>query len=88
MIYELWDTETRNLLAWFPTEDEALGAVRTIIEAQGVAAVEPLFLGTADDEGEGDVLARGHDLVRRAQDTAVMREPRAAAEASARDSYY
>ena len=53
MHYELWDTETANLVGEYDTEDEALDGVRRLL-ASGWD-VEHLALGQEfDDEDLGD----------------------------------
>jgi hypothetical protein len=72
MHYQLWDTETGNLVGDYRTESEALAVVRRALRLRGPAAVEALSLGQEfDDETLEDttltpVLA-GADLLARAQ---------------------
>jgi hypothetical protein len=61
--YELWDTETRNLVAEFPSETAALAAVRRTLAIDGRASAETLLLGFEDDAGEGARIAAGAALI-------------------------
>ena len=61
--YQLWDTETRNLVAEFETREEALAAVKRTLEADGRALAETLFLGVDEEGGAGGVIAQGAALV-------------------------
>ena len=67
MIFELWDTETNNIVGAYESEDAALAAVQATLRAQGVRAVETLLLGREDDAGESALIAQGHDLVKLAE---------------------
>jgi hypothetical protein len=42
--FELWDVQSRNLLADFDTEAEALAAVADALDASGMRAVDSLVL--------------------------------------------
>ncbi len=62
--YELWGTDSGNIIADYETEDEALAFVAQYIEANGRGAVADWVLGqTGDNEtndafvAEGDALA-------------------------------
>lgn len=67
ILYELWDTETRNRVAAFESRAAALAVVRHTVSTQGRSLAEMMVLGTEDDEGEGEVIARGAGLVELAQ---------------------
>ncbi len=67
MSYELWDTETRNLVETFDTEDEALAAVRELVAVNADVYPAALALALEDDEGETTVIARGQQLAARAR---------------------
>lgn len=73
--YELWDTETGNLMATFVTEAEALDLVREAIRAEGVQTVEGWALGWGDPHGEGAQIAEGADLADRARDEITTSPP-------------
>ena len=73
MHWELWDTETGNLVGDYDSEDEALTVVRDALRRLGPTAIAPLALGAEhDDEGGLDddlpPVLQGEDLVVRAQD--------------------
>lgn len=65
--YELWDLETRNIVAVFDSEETALAGVRQTLYLQGRESAETLFLGTNDEDGDGELIAQGADLVARAE---------------------
>jgi hypothetical protein len=75
MIYELWDTESRNLVAEFDSRDDAISAVRQTLNAQGRSAIETLLLGTEDGDGGGEVIARGAELIALAERPAAPIPP-------------
>jgi hypothetical protein len=62
MSYELWDTETGNLVEAFDTETDALSAARELIGLN--ADVYPAMLTrlAVDDRGELATVAAGDDL--------------------------
>ncbi len=51
VLYELWDYESRNLLADFASRAEALAMVREVVERWGRDYVAEWALGRVDDEG-------------------------------------
>lgn len=63
MIYELWDTETRNRIAEFDSRREALVAVLDMLYSDGRELAETMFLGTEDEHGRGSIIARGAGLI-------------------------
>lgn len=67
--YELWDAETRNLVATFETIEQAQGYLRGMLDEFGEAAVEHLGLLVEDDDDDsvGKLLAEGSALTRFAQ---------------------
>lgn len=66
MIYELWDTETKNLLDAFDTEAEALQAVRELVVLNTPAYPSALGLAREDADGRMQWVATGEVLARRA----------------------
>ncbi len=50
MRFELWDTETNNIIGVFSTEIEALAVVLAAIEAAGAESVEAWTLGSMGGE--------------------------------------
>ncbi len=66
MSYELWDTETRNLVETFAAEEEALAAVRELIAVNGTVYPAALALAFEDGAGETTLIARGPQLAARA----------------------
>jgi hypothetical protein len=65
MHYELWDTESRNLLEDFETEAAALEASRELIELNASVYPAALALACRHDDGATTWVA-GPDLARRA----------------------
>ena len=65
--YELWDLDTRNLVAVFDSEAAALASIRADLRAHGRAAVENLLLGRVEEGGGGGEIAAGEELIARAQ---------------------
>ena len=64
MYFELWDTETRNLLYDFDTLDEAVEAARELTALDPGIYPEKLALFQSDGETNSKWLARGEDLLR------------------------
>ena len=67
MSYELWDTETRNIVETFESEAEALEATRQLIAVNTPAYPDALALIFEDDEGESTLIACGAGLGSRAR---------------------
>ena len=63
MRYELWDGQSGNIVADFANKAEALAAVRETARGHGRDAATDLFLGTIDEEGDGDEIAAGDALL-------------------------
>lgn len=59
MHYELWDTETRNLVEDFDGEDEALVAADELIELNPAMYPSTLALARQNDDGTTSWLADG-----------------------------
>ncbi len=62
--FELWETDSGNLLGVYATADAALADVRLLIERHGTSAVETLCLAKADSRGKGRTVAAGAGLER------------------------
>ena len=62
MIYELWDTGSRNMIGTFPTKEEALNVIRDAIALYGVAWADSVFLGQEDKAGRSRLVAEGKAL--------------------------
>ncbi|MGE3272627.1 MAG: hypothetical protein AB7P40_28050 [Chloroflexota bacterium] len=69
MGYELWDTETRNLVAAFESEAEALQAARQFITMNSEAYPNALALVLEDEQGESTLVARGVTLANRSRNS-------------------
>ncbi len=63
MTYELWDTESRNVIGEFESEADALAAVLEAVQLNGVESVAAFTLIGAFDDGEVKGLAGGGELV-------------------------
>jgi len=66
MSYELWDTETRNLVETFESEADALQAVRELIALNTAVYPDALALVFEDDQDETRMIARDRGLAARA----------------------
>jgi hypothetical protein len=75
-MFELWDTESRNIIATFSTEARALGMVRRALEMDGPELVESLLLMHEDEHGQSRTIARGQDLAARALAASRRPQPR------------
>lgn len=62
MAFELWDTESANIIDDFPTQESALAAVRQAIQASGPAVADHLALAYEDRTGETHPIAAGAAL--------------------------
>lgn len=74
MHWELWDTESGNMVGDYDSEADALAVVRDAVRRHGPGVVRTLALGAEhDDEGGDDAVLppviQGADLVARAADT-------------------
>ncbi len=67
MSYELWDTETRNIIDHFESEADALLAARELVALNPSAYPGALALIFEDGAGESILLARGAGLATRAR---------------------
>ena len=68
MHYELWDLLSRNMLADFDTESEALVAVRELLAINPPEMADELTLAWRDGD-RGGVFAEGAALAKRARTT-------------------
>jgi len=62
-MYELWNTASGNRVGEFESREEALASVRRTTHQHGASMVDMLALGYEDEDGEGEVIARGADLI-------------------------
>ena len=60
--YQLWDTQTGNLMDTFTTQTQALTFVRDVVTAEGASVVEGWALGWGDEQGNGAAIAQGRRL--------------------------
>jgi hypothetical protein len=60
--YELWDTESRNLLDDFDTEADALRAVASLVALNGPSCTNALALTLVRRDGRMTTLAMGDTL--------------------------
>jgi hypothetical protein len=75
--YELWDFDTRNIVAVYDSQEAALAAVRDDLQEHGRELVETLVLLVTREDGAKVRIAAGDDLIARAE--AVARPARGAA---------
>jgi hypothetical protein len=69
IVYELWEMRSRNMIASFATEEDALSSVARSAERHGAASIASVELVRLDDEDDGPIerIAAGADLLRRAR---------------------
>lgn len=72
MTYELWDTESRNVIGEFDSEADALAAVLEAVQLNGAESVAAFTLIGAFDDGAVKGLAAGQELVERARQQESM----------------
>ena len=74
IIYELWDTRSRNLIGTYTSEADALATVREVLALHGPLFGNDLILGWADDEqgAQGGEIANGEALILRAESHQVV----------------
>jgi hypothetical protein len=61
--YDLWDSQTGNIIATFQTKAEALSVVREALSRHGEDYVESLLFGQEDSRGRTKPIAEGKELV-------------------------
>ena len=66
-MYEVWETQTGNLVASFRREQDALALVRDAIAAHGDAYAQNLALVREDEAGHSATIALGEQLVAKAR---------------------
>lgn len=62
MTFELWDTESGNLLAVYPSRSAALTFVKTVVSEDGRQAVEQWELFEMQDGERAESIAYGERL--------------------------
>jgi hypothetical protein len=67
MAYELWDTDSGNLIHSYPTLDEALSLVRSAVASNGRRSVAQWALVSVAEDGTLDTIAAGSALAARAK---------------------
>ena len=67
MHYELWDTESRNMLDDFDTEAEALAMIGALLAINEPGSAEALMLIRINRPDCGAVVASGEELAVRAR---------------------
>jgi hypothetical protein len=72
MTYELWDTESHNVIGDFDSENEALAAVLEAVELNGEESVSMFTLLAAYDDGSVKGIAGGRKLVELARQHHAM----------------
>jgi hypothetical protein len=71
MVYELWDTESANIIDTFATEEEALHVVRETMATYGRHSVRAWALGSDENDDPASVIY-GDALADRASSSAVL----------------
>jgi hypothetical protein len=62
MTFELWDTESGNLLAVYPSRSAALTFVKTVVTEDGQPAVEQWELFEMQNGERAESIAYGEEL--------------------------
>ncbi len=70
-MYELWDAQSRNLIATYRAEADALVAVRAFIADDGEESIGGVFLVRHEPDGGDDVIAADAALARLALERSV-----------------
>lgn len=60
--YELWETQSGNLLDDFATAESAASRVHEWIAREGSESLESITLITVSDDGKAQAVASGRDL--------------------------
>jgi hypothetical protein len=63
MVFEVWDTPTRNFVGTYGSVDEALTDLRLSYDEQP-RSLDRLLLGAEHDDGTSVTIAEGADLLR------------------------
>ncbi len=63
MAFEIWETDTRNIVDDFDTEEAALEAVRDAVARHGASYVASWFLAYEDPKGDSTLVAAGAALI-------------------------
>ena len=63
LTYDLWDSESGNIIGTFPTREEALSVVREALSRHGVQYAESLLFGQEDSHGQTKAIAQGEELI-------------------------
>ena len=69
-VYDLWDLDSGNRLATYPTEAEALAAVRALLAEHRDEYAEALSLAVHVQSQGSRLIAQGQDLARLAEQSA------------------
>jgi hypothetical protein len=65
--YELWNTESSNLIGTYPTAQAALCVVYDSLQRFGESSVATIALGREDENGKLLPVAMGRELVKLAR---------------------
>jgi hypothetical protein len=71
MTYELWDTETNNIVGAYESESDALAVVRRAMSTHGVGYADELALLREDIHGNVETIAIGVALAELARTVAT-----------------
>lgn len=61
--YEIWDTETGNIIGAWGTQAQALDVVRDAAQRNGESAIDDLALILEVEDGESRLIAEGSALL-------------------------
>ncbi len=67
MVFQIWDTESANMVGAFPTADAAFRAVCEAVEVHGPGYVATWVLEHEDEQGHITTLGEGSALLERAR---------------------
>jgi len=70
--YELWETQTGNLMAWYDTAEQALRVVSETARRHGPSSVSTFALVRVDDDGEIETVTDGSELLEQACRLAIV----------------
>ena len=62
-VYELWDTETANLVGSYETREDALAVVSEAVEMYGAPTIQTLALVAEERSGRSRTVATGEALI-------------------------
>ncbi len=76
MTFELWDTESHNVVGEYESELAALKVVKNALKRRGRAFATTIALVCEDDDGQSRTVAMGMQLATLAESAAIPAGPR------------